>query len=510
MVYFSYSFSITCFSGQEAKGKLKPRKLICILLLAALAFGAFAFYYYRMPITDTRQTLAVRIDVEYHQSEAREILDLVNHFRAVGDDDERIPWYWSDSETNSKKKYVRNLKPMIYDYDLEKLAMQRAAELAVRFEHTRPNGEPYYEMEGYWGTYRSVSENLAAGYETKENVFIGWAEYSEPYAGQGHRRNMLSKDYTAIGIAHIYCNGTHFWVQEFGDKARNTTPTQPVDSTVTVTVDIDDGVFETRCPISSILSLPKDRQDLPVPVLTVKTEASFMERPCPIQESLEWLVEDPAVAEISEDTLIAKGEGTTNLIGANRYGHFISIPITVKRGDISNSPFTQSLTVCTYSGKPITPEVKVRFDSAELIQDVDYTVSYRNNIDVGTSVIVVTGIDRYIGSFASVFTILPVETSIVGLSADSQSIAVQWKKQTTQVSGYHIQYSKSPSFAYVSGELIVPDCRMGSETIRNLEEDTAYFIRIRTYQTVNGEKFFSGWSKAKRISTTEPEIQYGF
>lgn len=480
------------------------RKLISILLLTALAFGAF--YYYQRSLPGTRVTLAVEIDVEYRQSEAREILDLVNHFRAVGDDAEGIPWYWSKFGTHSKKKFVRNLKPLTYDYDLEKLAMQRAAELAVRFEHTRPNGDPYYRMEGYFDTYRSVGENLAAGYETNENVFIGWAEYSEPYSGQGHRRNMLSRDYTAIGIAHLYCNGTHFWVQEFGDSARNTTPTQPLDSTVTVTVDIDDGIYETRCPVNSILSLPKTRQDLPTPVLSVRTAASFMEKPCPIQAGLEWLVEDPSVAEISEDTLITKGEGTTNLIGANRYGHFISIPVTVKRGDISDSPFTQSLTVCTYSGRPFTPEVRVKYDSAELEQDVDYTVSYQNNINVGTSVIVVTGIDRYTGSFASTFTILPVNTSIVSLSANSQFIEVRWKKQTKQVSGYQIQYSKSPSFTYAGGELIVPDCRTESEIIWDLDANTTYFFRIRTYQTVNGEKFFSGWSKTKSISTTEPEI----
>ena len=37
---------------------------------------------------------------------------------------------------------------------------------------------------------------------------LGWREDEEDYNGQGHRRNMLNENFTAIGMGHVYYNGT--------------------------------------------------------------------------------------------------------------------------------------------------------------------------------------------------------------------------------------------------------------------------------------------------------------
>lgn len=56
---------------------------------------------------------------------------------------------------------------------------------------------------------------IAAGYNSAEAVHMGWREDNDNYAGQGHRRNMLSSKYNCVGIGHVYCNGFHYWVEEF-------------------------------------------------------------------------------------------------------------------------------------------------------------------------------------------------------------------------------------------------------------------------------------------------------
>ena len=66
-------------------------------------------------------------------TEARSMLQLINEFR-TGDD----AWYWnSDNRTVTKKTGLGRLQ---YDEELEAVALVRAKELAVLFDHTRPDG----------------------------------------------------------------------------------------------------------------------------------------------------------------------------------------------------------------------------------------------------------------------------------------------------------------------------------------------------------------------------------
>ena len=58
-----------------------------------------------------------------------------------------------------------------------------------------------------------------------------------------------------------------------------------------------------------------------------------------------------------------------------------------------------------YTGKPQTPSVTVKYGSSTLKKDRDYTVSYSNNIYVGTATVTVTGKGKYTGSVKKNFSI---------------------------------------------------------------------------------------------------------
>ena len=70
---------------------------------------------------------------------------------------------------------------------------------------------------------------------------------------------------------------------------------------------------------------------------------------------------------------------------------------TLNISDISNK---------TYTGKVITPEVLIYDDSALLIKDIDYTLSYSNNLNIGTGNITITGIGNYTGLITKTFNIV--------------------------------------------------------------------------------------------------------
>lgn len=104
-----------------------------------------------------------------------------------------------------KKAGVASLKR---DESLEKVAMIRAEEIAKynKFSHTRPNGKSGLTLikgRMYMG------ENIAMGQTSCAQVTRDW------YNSQGHRENMLRKQFKNVGIACYKHNGIKYWVQSF-------------------------------------------------------------------------------------------------------------------------------------------------------------------------------------------------------------------------------------------------------------------------------------------------------
>ena len=180
------------------------------------------------------EIIPVNISVKYGQTEGRKIFDMINEMRTDSFD----AWCWN--EDNETKTRYDNLNELAYDYDLERIATKRAAELALLFDHGRPNGESFfsiYEEEGI--TYRAAGENIAMGYRTAEAVNVAWREDGEPYNGQGHRRNMLNPKFNCVGIGHVYLDGCHYWVEEFAYRTSvNTTETTANDSEQTMSLSV--------------------------------------------------------------------------------------------------------------------------------------------------------------------------------------------------------------------------------------------------------------------------------
>lgn len=169
------------------------------------------------------------VQVTFRQQEARGMLRLINAFRAGSES-----WYWNDDGMKTKTGPLK-LGPLTYDYALEKAAMQRAVEIAVAYGHSRPDGSDCVSvLKDYGYGFRAYGENIAYGQRSAEEVFVAWREDSFDYAGQGHRRNMLSSDCTRIGIACVVSKGTKYWVQEFAKPTSgdSTKETKAADETV--------------------------------------------------------------------------------------------------------------------------------------------------------------------------------------------------------------------------------------------------------------------------------------
>lgn len=89
----------------------------------------------------------------------------------------------------------------------------------------------------------------------------------------------------------------------------------------------------------------------------------------------------------------------------------------------------------------------------------------------------------------------PTITSVK--SPKKKELKLSWKKNT-KVTGYEVQYSTSSKFKSPK-KLTVKKDKTTSTTIKKLKSNKKYYVRVRAYKTVNGEKTYSSWSKAKSI-----------
>ena len=125
----------------------------------------------------------------------------------------------------NKERKKEGLRSLVMDKDLIKAAMQRAAEISVVFDHTRPNGMACETV----CPDKMSGENIAYGQDSPEFVMYRWMN------SPGHRANILRKEFKSVGIGCMVVDGTYYWVQTFGrekaDKA-----TKPGNKTATHTV----------------------------------------------------------------------------------------------------------------------------------------------------------------------------------------------------------------------------------------------------------------------------------
>ena len=97
---------------------------------------------------------------------------------------------------------------------------------------------------------------------------------------------------------------------------------------------------------------------------------------------------------------------------------------------------------------------------------------------------------------------IPDSTIITELTAGKKAFSVKWKKRTNDTTGYQIQYSTKKDFSNAKSVTVKKNSTV-SKTVKNLKGKKKYYVRIRTYQTVNNNNHYSSWSKTKTVTTNK-------
>ena len=159
-------------------------------------------------------------------------------------------------------------------------------------------------------------------------------------------------------------------------------------------------------------------------------------------------------------------------------------------------------TAVVYSGKAKSPEVVVKDSKGNKISAANYTVvkpSGRTNVGKYTYKVVFK--NAYKGTKALYLTINPKASSVKSLSSVKKGFTVKWSKVSKQAAGYEIMYATNSKFTKNKKTVKVNSYKTTSKTITKLSSKKTYWVKIRTYKTVNGKPYYSAWSKAKTVKT---------
>ncbi len=94
----------------------------------------------------------------------------------------------------------------------------------------------------------------------------------------------------------------------------------------------------------------------------------------------------------------------------------------------------------------------------------------------------------------------PKSAKIKKVKAAKKAIAVEWKK-VSGVKGYQVQVATDKKFKKNKKTVTVKKQKTTKVTVKKLKAKKKYYVRIRTYKTVNGKKVYSSWSKVKTVKT---------
>ena len=153
----------------------------------------------------------------------------------------------------------------------------------------------------------------------------------------------------------------------------------------------------------------------------------------------------------------------------------------------------------SYTGKNITQSITVKYNGKTLKKGTDYTVSYSNNKSIGTATVKITGKGSYTGTITKTFKINPAKQEIQKLTAKSKAFFVDWA-QKGSATGYEIQYATNSKFTSAK-KVTITNKKTDKTTISKLSGQKKYYVRVRSYTTVKGTKYYGAWSASKSVTT---------
>ena len=206
------------------------------------------------------------------------------------------------------------------------------------------------------------------------------------------------------------------------------------------------------------------------------------------------------VSGLSGDkTYYVRVRSYTNVNGKVYYGAWSDVKsIKTANNDITKATVS-GISTKAFTGKAITQNVTVKVGNTVLKNGTDYTVSYSNNKKVGKATVKITGKGKYGGIITKTFNINPAKQEIQKLTAKSKAFFIDWA-QKGSATGYEVQYATNSKFTGAK-KVTITNNKTDKTTVSKLSANKKYYVRVRSYTTVGGTKYYGAWSAVKNVTT---------
>ena len=200
---------------------------------------------------------------------------------------------------------------------------------------------------------------------------------------------------------------------------------------------------------------------------------------------------------VSYSNNIKVGTAKVTITGKGNYTGSVSKTYSIKNN--FKKATVSGISTKAFTGKNITQSITVKYNGKTLKNGTDYTVSYSNNKKIGTATVKITGKGSYTGTITKTFKINPAKQEIQKLTAKSKAFFVDWA-QKGSATGYEIQYATNSKFTSAK-KVTITNNKTDKTTISKLSGKKKYYVRVRSYTTVKGTKYYGAWSASKSVTT---------
>ena len=191
------------------------------------------------------------------------------------------------------------------------------------------------------------------------------------------------------------------------------------------------------------------------------------------------------------------GTAKVTITGKGNYTGSVSKTYSIKNN--FKKATVSGISTKAFTGKNITQSITVKYNGKTLKNGTDYTVSYSSNKNIGTATVKIAGKCSYTGTITKTFKINPAKQEIQKLTAKSKAFFVDWA-QKGSATGYEIQYATNSKFTSAK-KVTITNNKTDKTTVSKLSGKKKYYVRVRSYTTVKGTKYYGAWSSVKNVTT---------
>lgn len=188
------------------------------------------------------------------------------------------------------------------------------------------------------------------------------------------------------------------------------------------------------------------------------------------------------------------GKATITIKGIGNYKGTKKVSYTIVKRSVRSVTCYYKKTR-SYTRRWVKPNVTLKVGKVKLKKNRDYTLVYRNNLQIGKASVVIRGMGNFTGKKTITFKIVPQTPKIQKLKKNKKLFVITYSSGK-MVHGYRMEVSTASSFAAKKTQKYILNGNRFEAC--GLKKGT-YYIRVKAYYSKKGKRYESGYTSKRKI-----------